>query len=92
MWSRIIGILRSESTLFKIKMFVRFKNSHPEGVLANVLVLLAEKAVCAAAAVVRVIEESSPPARMCALFFRVNPFFCHPDKKTCASKAMLNEN
>jgi len=73
-------------------MFVRFKNSHPAGVLANVLVLLAEKAVCAAVATVRVIEESSPPARMCALFFRVNPFFSHPDRKTCASKAMLNEN
>ena len=41
-WSRIIGIVRSESTLFKTKMCVRRNFSQDGSHLANVLVLLPE--------------------------------------------------
>jgi hypothetical protein len=56
-------------------MCVRFKNNHREALLANVLVLLAEKYPTNWDAAATIIEESASPARMCALFFRVNRFF-----------------
>jgi hypothetical protein len=56
-------------------MCVRFKNNHRGVLFANVLVLLAEKRTANRDATATIIEESASPARMCALFFRVNPFF-----------------
>ena len=70
-WSRIIGILRSESTLFKTKMRVRFKIRHHALLLANMLVLLAETQGIPPLRWRTVIEDSTPGARMCAPFFRV---------------------
>jgi len=56
-------------------MCVRFKNNHREGLLANVLVLLAEKRSANRDAAATIIEESSSPARICALFFALTRFF-----------------
>jgi len=52
-------------------MRVRFKISHPALLLANVLVLLAETLGFSPLRQRAVIEDSTPGARMCALFFRV---------------------
>jgi len=56
-------------------MRVRFKISHPALLLANVLVLLAETCCFTSLRQRAVIEDSTPGARICALFFASNPFF-----------------
>jgi len=56
-------------------MCVRFIFKHPVALLANMLVLLAEKPLFPAANWRARIEDSPSDARMCPLFFASNLFF-----------------
>jgi len=56
-------------------MFVRFIFKHPVALLANMLVLLAEKRLFPAGNRPASIEDSWADARMCPLFFASNLFF-----------------
>ncbi len=67
-WSRIIGILRSESTLFKTKMIVRLKFSQDVVVLGKTSVLLRDIQVNPADVQGNGVEESASDDRISALF------------------------
>ena len=66
-WSRIIGIRRNESTLFKIKMFVRFNFSQDVAVLNKTSVFLCVIPPSAAYSPGKVVEESPSGGRMQAI-------------------------